>query len=174
MSLSKVSFQKLAHTVTLLVLVGLTGFGCGQNARSSSAFKMGERIEVGGLVYTVLEADWRNQLGEGAEAQLPKHRFLLIKVAVTNGAGQQRDIPLLHIEDARKNSYMELSEVKDLSGWLGMIRLLPPGGIEDGWMVFDAPPGNYQLRLVSREGEDEVSRYVEIPLTLKDDSSIKM
>lgn len=174
MSLSKVSFQKLVRAVTLLVLVGLTGLGCSRNTRANSAFKMGERIEVGGLVYTVLEADWRTQLGDGAEAQLPKHRFLLIKVAVTNSGGQQRDIPLLHIEDARKNSYMELSEVKELSGWLGMIRLLPPGGIEDGWMVFDAPPGNYQLRLVSREGDDEVSRYVEIPLTLKDDSSIKM
>lgn len=136
---------------------------------SAAAFKMGEKIEVGGLIYTVLEADWRSQLGEGASAQVPKHRYLLLKLTVTNSGGQQRDIPLLQIENAAREQFMELAEVKELPGWMGMIRLLQPGGIEDGWIVFDAPPGSYNLKVVSREGEDEVSRYVEIPLTLKDD-----
>lgn len=169
MSQSEIPFQKLRAAIAIVAAMGLMVAGCKKASQTGAAFKMGERIEVGGLIYTVLESDWRSQLGEGASAQVPKHRFLLIKMTVTNTGGQQRDIPLLHIENAKKEQFMELAEVKDVPGWMGMIRLMPPSGIEEGWIVFDAPPGSYNLRVVSREGEDEIARYVEIPLTLKDD-----
>ena len=171
MSVSGIPFQKLraAGGIFAAAVLTLTLSGCQKQVQTGAAYKMGERVEVGGLIYTVLESDWRSQLGEGASAQVPKHRFLLIKLTVTNTGGQQRDIPLLHIENTKKEQFMELAEVKDLSGWMGMIRLMAPSGIEEGWIVFDAPPGNYNLRVVSREGEDEVARYVEVPLTLKDD-----
>ena len=46
---------------------------------------MGERVQVGPLVYQVLESDWRSELGSGGRT--PKDRYLFVKVSITNSSG---------------------------------------------------------------------------------------
>lgn len=145
---------------------------CGDSASTDSfAYKMGEKVSVGSLIYTVLEAEWKTELtsGSGGLPQTPKHRFLVVKVSMTNSGGSQATIPLLTVENANKDSTMEVSEVKDLPNWLGLVRLVNPAQTDEGYVVFDVPTGAYKLRVTDgKEAGSETTRLVDIPLSLSE------
>ena len=145
---------------------------CGDSASTDSfVYKMGEKVSVGSLVYTVLEAEWKSELsgGSGALPQTPKHRFLVMKLAMTNGGGAQATIPLLTVENGNKESTMEVSEVKDLPSWLGLVRLVNPAQTDQGYIVFDVPTGAYKLRVTDgKETGSETTRLIDIPLSLSE------
>lgn len=145
---------------------------CGESTSTDSfVYKMGEKVNVGTLVYTVLEAEWKSELsgGAGALPQTPKHRFLVVKVSMTNSGGAQATIPLLTVENGNKDSTMEVSEVKDLPGWLGLVRLVNPAETDQGYLVFDVVTGAYKLRVTDgKETGSETTRLIEIPLSLSE------
>ncbi|MBY0504757.1 MAG: DUF4352 domain-containing protein [Bryobacteraceae bacterium] len=156
----------------LLLPLGLALFlsACGESTSTDSfVYKMGEKIPVGTMVFNVLEAEWRSELPGDGMAQTPKNRFLLIKLSMTNSGGAQAAIPLLTLENAKKETFMEVSEVKGLPRWLGLIRLVNPAATEDGVIVFDVPTGAYKLRVNDgKETGSETTRLVEIPLALSE------
>lgn len=145
---------------------------CGESTSTDSfVYKMGEKVSVGSLVYMVLEAEWKSELsgGLGALPQTPKHRFLVVKLAMTNGGGAQATIPLLTLENGNKDSTMEVSEVKDLPSWLGLVRLVNPAQTDQGYIVFDVPTGAYKLRVTDgKETGTETTRLIDIPLSLSE------
>lgn len=145
---------------------------CGESTSTDSfVYKMGEKVSVGSLVYTVLEAEWKSELGggQGGLPQTPKHRFLIVKISMTNGGGAQATIPLLTLENANKNSIMEVSEVKDVPNWLGLVRLVNPAQTDQGYIVFDVPTGAYKLRVTDgKETGSETTRLIDIPLSLSE------
>jgi hypothetical protein len=127
---------------------------------------MGERVQVGPLVYQVLESDWRSELGGGGRT--PKERYLFTKVSITNGSGSPVSVPAFTIEGAGK-TYSEVSEDMDkVDNWLGLLRTIPPSQTQQGWVVFDAPMAAYQL-VVTDGGEigAEKTAHVEIPVHLE-------
>lgn len=161
-------FHRLLLPLAMILFLG----ACGESASSTDSFlyKMGDKVPVGSIVYTALEAEWRSELG-GAEGlpQTPKNRFLLIKVSITNSGGAQTAIPLLTVENAQKESSMEVSEVKNLPNWLGLIRLINPAQTENGYLVFDVPTGAYKLRVTDgKEPGSESTRLIDIPLSLSE------
>jgi len=145
--------------------------GCGEsNSTDSIIYKMGDKVPVGTMTYTVLEAEWKADLsGSEGLPQTPKNRFLVIKVAMTNGGGAQTAIPLLTLENQKKESTLEVSEVKNLSNWLGIVRLINPAETETGFIVFDVPTGAYKLRVTDgKETGSDTTRLVDIPLSLSE------
>ena len=95
-------------------------------------YNMGERVEVKGVVYSVLDAEWLPSIGEGADQKLPKHRFLVLRVAITNGTGAQVNVPFLSLEGGKGDPIMEVDDAKGLPQWLGIVRLVNPAQTEDG------------------------------------------
>lgn len=148
---------------TLIVLSLSLLSSCGKHADSVRTFRMGEKVEVGSLVYTVVSADWRPELGDGNNA---KDRFLVIQLSVTNGGGSPMASPLTHLIDAQGKEYGELQEVRNFSQWMGLIRNVSPASTESGAIVFDVPLAIYKLKVSDGNVENEKSAQVEIPLEL--------
>jgi hypothetical protein len=137
-------------------------------AAESRVYQMGERVDVGGVMYTVLESEWRASIGEGTDAMIPQNRFLILRVTITNGAGQPANLPFLHVENAKSESTMEVDNAKALPGWMGLVRIVAPAQTEEGRLVFDVPPGSYKLRVSNGSGDNEVTRLVDVPYNVSD------
>lgn len=152
----------------LWILVWLLIFaGCSRQKRGEASlglFRMGERVQVGPLVYTVLDTEWRDQLGEGLEAHTPQHRFLLIRLSVTNSGIRETDIPPMALIGTGGEIYAEQTQGQGVPEWLGYLRSVKPAATEHGRVVFDVPPGSYRLRLSApAEDEQEPQALIEIP-----------
>lgn len=130
-------------------------------------FGMGDRTQVGGFVYTVLEAQWADRLGEGPAAQLPSNRFLLVRVSVTNARNRALYVPQLVLVGSNGQEYEELTEVQGVPDWWGVLRKLNPAETGTHWVVFDAPRADYRLRVLDEEDVDSGTRrsaLIEIPI----------
>ena len=154
----------------ILIAAGLTlGLaGCGSRARQTeSTYRMGERMRVGNLIFTVLESQWRTSLGEMFSQRLPQQRFLLLRLTITNSGGQEISVPLLNLVDSRGNEFPELQNGEGVNGWLGLFRTIAPAQTADGWILFDVNPNSYSLRVTDASSpENEQSLLISIPLNL--------
>lgn len=129
--------------------------------------KMGELTPVGPVIYNVLETEWRNELGSAVTHSNPKDKFLIVRLSITNSGNQEIAIPLLSVEDIGGNSFMELSEVKGVGNWLGLLRVVSPAQTLQGVIVFDVPAKDYNLRVTDGgDLENERTALIELPLTL--------
>src|SRR6476661_858772 len=101
--LSAKTARRVVLPATVLVLFCaaiVTGCSKSRDASFIGTFRMGERVQLGPLVYQVLESDWRTELGGGGRT--PKDRYLFVKVNITNTAGSAVAVPGLAIEGAGK------------------------------------------------------------------------
>ena len=151
----------------LTVSVAILALGsCSAATRSESVHRMGELTTVGPVVYNVLETEWRTELGASIDQRIPTHKFLMIRLSVTNSGNKDVAIPLLSLVDQEDNAHLEVSEIENLSGWLGLLRILEPAATINGRIVFDVPVGDYRLRVTDGgELESERTALVEIPLS---------
>ncbi len=153
-------------------MAGLAGLlltvGCSKTDKGSDAVHpMGDRVQVGPLIYTVLEADWMNQLGSGANVRTPKNRFLVIRVAIENVGNKEITLPLLSVINSKKEETLELDNGEGVEEWLGLLRQMTPSNTVNGKIVFDVPSSEYSLRLTNgADPENEKFSYVGIPLKL--------
>ena len=155
------------------VLLGSTFVfsACQRPAQTRMEFSMGEKVPVGQVTYSIVESSWRTQLGESFRVRYPEQRFLVIKISVTNGTGQDISIPLLTLENSNRQTYRELDNGDGVGNWFGLLRTVNPGQTEQGNIVFDVPLTSYQLRLpdVSDPG---LEKYVTVQIPLRLDSDI--
>jgi hypothetical protein len=147
--------------------------GCLRRKEEDYIHRMGERVQVGPLIYTVLETEWMSQLGQSIQPRIPKDKFLLVRVEFTNSGNREVAVPLLRIEDGHGNSFMELSEGEGVSDWLGLLRVVPPAQTLRGFILFDAPPGEYRLRVTDAgDIEQEKTALIGLPLRLGSDKPV--
>jgi len=133
-------------------------------------FKMGERASVGKLIYTVTETEWKPTLGEGASARVPEHRFLMVRVNITNSGAELVHVPLLALYNEAGKEFRELDNGEQVSDWLGLLRRVSPAETLQGAMLFDVPPAAYRLQITDGgDLENEAISYVEIPLHMEAD-----
>lgn len=158
--------QTLASIVAVITAVCLVG--CSSTSKASkSARPMGERIQLGPLAYTVYEADWLNDLGDGSNLRTPKNRFLVVRLSIENVGNREATVPLLMVENEAAQDLLELDNGQGVAAWLGLLRQIPPGDRIEGRIVFDVPMGAYNLRLTDG-GEPDKERvgYVHLPVKL--------
>ena len=150
------------------MLAGLSLFlsGCSSTGSATRIYQMGERAEVGSLVYSVLECRWATQFGEGAGSRTPRDRFLLLRLSVTNSSSREVSVPLTAVETAGGSSFDELTQVEGVPEWLGVLRKLKPVETVFGWVVFDVPQGDYKLRVADDAliAEEARTALIEVPL----------
>ena len=132
---------------------------------------MGDPIRCGWFSYTVLEVAYKSQLGDGTLAKRPRNGFLLIRLQATSSAGETVSIPFMRLESEGGEVIPEIDDASSLSNWLGVLRRVEPGATETGWLVFDALPGTYGLRLSDGVLDNEKTVFVKIPVQV--DSGLK-
>ncbi len=137
--------------------------GCSRRSAKIPAYSMGERVQVGHLIYTVFESQWLVQIGEGLGARVPQNRFFLVRLSVADSGSGELPIPAMTVEDDNGNTYTELTNGEGVPQWMGFLRQVKPAEAVQGNVVFDAPPRHYKLR-VQDENEDK-SAVIDIPLT---------
>lgn len=148
--------------------------GCqGETNPQRLTYGMGERVPNGPLTYMVIESTWASQLGEIFQARVPRQRFLMLSISVTNGGGRPVNLPLLTLEDARGNQYQELADGTGVSNWLGILRTVDPGQTVQGRLLFDVPLAAFKLRLPD-DGEAGYEKFamVDIPLRIDSDQVV--
>lgn len=169
MSQNQTAFQPISRLALIAAaFLSLTGCPDAKSTAEQRVYQMGERVDVGGVVYTVLESEWRASIGEGSDEIIPKNRFLILRVTITNGTGTPANLPFLTVENAKQESTMEVDNAKPVAGWMGLVRVVAAAQTEEGKMVFDVPPGNYKVRVSNGSGDSEVTRLVEVPYNVTD------
>lgn len=126
-------------------------------------YPLGDRVSLGHIAYVVYETQWLPQLGDGADARIPQHRYFLVRMSAVNGASQKVTIPNFTIEDDKGHTYPELSDLAHVPQPMGYLRIVKPTESAQGHVLFDAPPGHYKLRIQDEDGER--AALVDIPLS---------
>jgi len=132
---------------------------------------MGENVPVGQMTYVVVDSAWRNQLGEAFKARSAEQRFLLIKLSVTNGTGQDVAIPLLTLEGTNGQTYREVANGEGVDNWFGLLRTISPGQNQQGNILFDVPLTSYKLRIPDI-ADAGLEKYVSVQIPLRLDSDL--
>jgi len=150
----------------------LAASACTREKPAMRLYAMGERAEAGPLVYNVLESAWKSQLGESAHLRVPQNRFLLLRLSVTNGSPNQISAPPTTLVSTSGTEYAELTDGEGVDDWLGVLRRLGATETVFGWVLFDAPRGDYQLRVSDDAFDPADARLalIQIPLRLESQS----
>lgn len=148
-----------------LIPVVLLAAACGCTGRKPEpVHPMGTPIEVGGLSYTVLGTEWRDDLQTDFGPRKPQHRFLLVTVSITNNGPQDANAPLLAVVGADGRETLELDKGDGVPQWLGLIRRIGSTQTQTGVLLFDVPPGDYRLRVSSGgDVEHEKTALIALP-----------
>ena len=155
-----------------MIPAGFVAAACGRRPpRERWPFQMGDLIRCGWFSYNVLEVDYKSQLGEGPLAKRPQNGFLLIRVQATSSAGATVSIPFMRVESESGETIPEIDDASALTNWLGVLRKVEPAATETGWLVFDAVPGAYGLRLSDGVLDNEKALFVMVPFQV--DSSVR-
>src|SRR5678815_5443541 len=157
----------------LLCLSALFFSSCQKPQVTGTQFAMGEPVRVGQITYSVVESEWKTQLGESFKIRSPENRFLLIKLSVTNGTGQDISIPLLTLEASNGQTSRELSNGEGVVNWFGLLRTITPGQTKQGAILFDVPLTSYKLR-VPDIADPGLERYVTVQIPLRMDSNLSL
>jgi uncharacterized protein DUF4352 len=144
---------------------------CQKAVVTNMQFSMGERVPVGQMTYSVVESEWKTQLGESFKVRSPEQRFLLLKISVTNGTGQDASIPLLTLEGPNGQTYRELSNGEGVVNWFGLLRTISPGQTQQGAVLFDVPLTSYKLR-VPDISDPGLEKYVTVQIPLRIDADV--
>jgi hypothetical protein len=152
------------HLTSLMSLLGvLLLSSCGEErAFPVRTYNMGEKVELGHINYQVFETQWMPQIGEGAEARIPKQRYFLVRIAAINSGGADVMVPTMTIQDDSGTVYNELSDGTGVPEWAGYLRNVKPALAARGNIVFDAPPRHYKLKVTDESGER--TALIDIPL----------
>lgn len=130
---------------------------------------MGSRVQIGPMSYVVLDTEWQTELSGREGTKRPQHRFLIVRLTMTNSGGKNVNLPLFTLIGANETQYSEVSEgIENVNGWLGALRQLSPAQTEQGAIVFDAPQASYKLQLSDGGAIDsEKTALVDLPLDFK-------
>lgn len=161
--------RKLACAGMAAVLCGLLSGCSGQKTSGGppKLFRMGERVQAGPLVYTVLDTEWMDQLTDAPTPRLPRSLFLSVRVSITNSGSVASEVPPLVLTDFRAKAYPELSDAEGLAEWLGSVRRVQAAETVFGRVLFDVPAGDYRLKVTDdAEPENQKSATIELPLQL--------
>ncbi len=164
--------SRLALSGFILLAMSIFAGACKRQAADISnlgTFRMGEKVHLGAVTYDVLEAQWKPALGDGTTGRPPKHRYLFIRLSITNNGTTAISIPGLRLKGSGGTEYSEVSEgLGDVKDWLGLLRTIEPSLTTQGYIVFDAPMASYSLQITDAgEPGQEKSGQVQIPVQLE-------
>lgn len=154
--------MRIASFSLLALPILATQTACLQPAAPVNVYRVGEKVQAGPLIYTVFEAKWRAQIGEGTEASTPARRFLVVHLSVVNSGAEPISVPQLDVTDGSQ-TFTESMEAQGLPSWLGLIRTVKPANTLEGNVLFDLDPKSYKLKL-ENPSQPGALAMIELPL----------
>lgn len=142
--------------------------GCSQPSFPVRTYPMGEKVNLGHLVYTVYETQWLTQAGTAPAIRLPQNRFFLVRISAGNSGGNDLIVPGLSVEDDHGHSYSEVQNGEGIPQYIGYLRSVSPAEAVAGNVVFDCPPGHYKLRVTDEDSER--AAFIDIPLSFTNET----
>jgi hypothetical protein len=137
---------------------------CAEETRDPvRTYNIGDRVDLGHIVYTVFETQWLTHIGEGPDASVPRNRFFLVRISAANRQRTEILLPKVSLQDDSGHSYPELSADVGAPHWVGVLRTVMANDSTQGNVVFDAPPGHYRLKVTDDTGDRFA--YIDIPLS---------
>jgi hypothetical protein len=157
--------QFLIKAAAAVLFTGLIfGTGCASAPTYAvRTYRMGDRVQLGSLIYIVYDSQWLTHAGNGASARIPESRFFVVRVSITNSGAGNVNVPAMTVTDEDGKQYSELTNGDQVSQWLGFLRAVKPADSLQGNVVFDCPPRRYNLK-ISDETEQRTA-LIDIPLT---------
>jgi len=167
----RMSDFSVAITILLSGLLSLLGCSAVMSTKPM-LHRMGDRVEVGSLVYRIIEVEWRAQLGTDSQIRTAQNRFVIVRLSITNSAASEAEVPAMQLIAHGNRLYKEVRDVTGIPDWLGILRRLAPAETLFGRVVFDVPPGDYLLRVSedSLNPDEARSALIEIPWKLAESS----
>jgi hypothetical protein len=123
----------------------------------------GEKAAVGHLTYAIVDSQILPQLGDSSSPRIPRDRFIVLQIAVTNSSNVDNPIPAVELVGDDGKNYSELSDGAGVSNWLGTGRHVEPGQTERGEVAFDAPAAHYKVRFTDESMNSEIM--ADLPLS---------
>jgi hypothetical protein len=136
---------------------------CGDKPMPVRTYPMGDRVDIGHITYMAFETQWLTQIPQEPTPRVPQHRFFLIRMSAVNSGSGDLLVPNLTIQDDQGKTYQELSNGEGIPRWVGYLRQVKPADSVQGYIVFDAPPAHYKLRVTDEN--DEKAALIDIPLS---------
>lgn len=141
---------------------------CARSKPASVVYAAGDKATVGPLVYSVVDTEVTQQLGEDpSNMRTAQERFFLVKVSITNSSSDDQPIPAMTLVDDTGHNYTELADGTGVPNWLGVLRRVGPTQTEQGVVIFDAPTKHYRLRLNDALDDNEIA--IDVPLSFVHD-----
>lgn len=156
-----------ALSVLFLTVLSLMTVSCRDNLRPAEVgtFNMGERAQIGPLIYTVIDTRWAISLGAEPTPRIPTNRFFIINISIVNSGAEPSTVPTFTLIDDAGQAYQELDNGEGVQDWLGFVRRVRPAESAQGTIVFDVPQKRFKLRVAD---EQERFGFISIPLSLGD------
>jgi hypothetical protein len=151
----------------LPLVAALSLAGCSSSRVETRTVNLGERVELGHVIYTVFDTQWLTQIGEGVAAKVPQNRYFLVRLSAANSSNAPIMIPPMTLEDDQGKTYNELSDAQGAPQWIGLLREVKTAEAAQGNIAFDVAPKHYKLRLMDEESKNAV--LVDIPLSMATD-----
>lgn len=159
--------------LTAVFIAALT-ISCSNQSSSSASQETrtvgaGERASIGHLTYMIVDNEVLAKIGDGDKARVPKDRFIILQIAVTNNGSGDSPIPAVELVSDSGQTYGELGDGEGVPMWLGISRKVGSTQTERGTIVFDAPAAHYKVRF-----SDEEMRYdilADLPLSYLHEAS---
>jgi hypothetical protein len=146
-------------------VLGLTG--CSTDAPNTTqnvhVVPAGEKAIAGHLTYSVLDSQILTQAGAADSPRVPKERFVVVQLAVTNTGNTDASIPGVTLEGDSGETYNELTDGSGIPNFLGVLRRVAAGQTTRGAIAFDAPAAHYRLRFADEDSANEI--LADLPLT---------
>jgi hypothetical protein len=157
-----------AITAGFLAALILIGSSCRDRAISGEigTYGMGERAQVGPLIYTVVDSQWAITLGDAATPRVPTNRFLMVNLTVVNSGKDPCSVPAFTLIDDTGKTYTELDNGEGVGNWMGVFRKVAPAESSQGMVLFDVPQKQFKLRVA--DDTDLKYAMITIPLSLGD------
>ncbi|HEV3199382.1 MAG TPA: hypothetical protein VGZ73_15870 [Bryobacteraceae bacterium] len=153
--------------VIALLLLNACG---GTQTAPIHTYPMGDKVHVGHLIYTAFETQWLTQIPQDPTPRVPQSRFFLVRISAVNSGSGDLIVPNVTIQDDRGKTYEELSNGDGVPQWVGYLRQAHPADSVQGFVVFDAPPAHYKMRVTDENGE--LAALIDIPLTFNAESPV--
>src|SRR6185437_13425096 len=149
--------------VAILTLAGCSNPAVDPSKTEVRTVPAGEKAAVGHLTYAIVDSQIVPQLGDSLSPRIPKERFVILQIAVTNSSNVDNPIPAVELVGDDGKEYTELSDGAGVANWLGMVRHVEAGQTERGTVAFDAPAAHYKVRFTDESTNNEIM--ADLPLS---------
>ena len=124
---------------------------------------MGERVQLGHLIYTVFETQWLTHLGEGPNTRCRRTAISWCASASPTAGPANVIVPGMSLVDDSGETHTEVSNGERRAAVDRTLRQVKPAESAQGNMLFDVPPKHYKLQVATKT--EQRTALVDIPLT---------